>query len=331
VLVTSEPASWNGKYLIVNTAADGTGAAMNGTGTANVTSSGGKILSTSTIDGYALTVTSAGEVHPNQTSSSQELIAYDIKFSDGNWLYWYSNKYKQTSEDQSSRHNKCTLFYDNGGVRLMSAGYNVNLNGDPLSTTPSKNYLYYSSNKFTMSSSQASSRVQLYKLDDGGTTPGGGNDPTPTTATYTKVNSVSSGATYLIVSHNDALAFKGDGTTNGPYTAVAPADGVISASSTALKEYEAIITEESAGQYSIYFTNLKQYLYYQNSSSGLAWSAQHDSSNDFSLTILNSGENAGSFVFTKSEKYLYYNGTQFKIGGSGANIGVHLYQKTENP
>jgi len=165
VLVTGEPASWNGKYLIVNTATDGTGTAMNGSSTASVTISGGKILSDETVDGYALTVASAGEVHPNQTDSNGTLIAYDIKFSDGNWLYWYSSKYKQTSETQSSRHNKCTLLYDNGGVRLMSAGYNVDLDGKALSSTPSKNYLRYSSVSYTMGSSYANERVQLYKLE----------------------------------------------------------------------------------------------------------------------------------------------------------------------
>ena len=166
VLVTSEPASWDGTYLIVNTAADGTGVAMNNTSTANVTISGGKILSTPEVDGYALTVTSAGEVHPNQTDANQGLIAYDINFSDGEWLYWYSNAYKQNTETLSSRHNKCTLLYDNGGVRLMSAGYNVNLSGGSI-TAPSKNYLYYESSGFSMSSSQSSARVQLYMLDDG--------------------------------------------------------------------------------------------------------------------------------------------------------------------
>ena len=181
VLITSEPANWDGTYLIVNTAADGAGYAMNGTGTASVTISGGKILSTPEVDSYALTVTSAGEVHPNQTSSSQGLIAYDINFYDGDWLYWYSSTYKQTSETLSTRHNKCTLYYNNDGVRLMSAGYNVNLNGGSI-TAPSKNYLYYSSNKFTMSSSHADDRVQLYVRDDG-------RQPqtlsfTPTEATY---------------------------------------------------------------------------------------------------------------------------------------------------
>jgi len=173
VLVTSEPASWNGKYLIVNTAADGTGSAMNGTGTANVTISGGKILSTSTVDGYALTVTSAGEVHPNQLSG-ESLIAYDIQFNDNYYLFWFNNAFKYSENQQTGREGltyyRCTLKYDNG-VRIMSAGY-------PLSEgyTPGKYYLYYqSSGSYTMSSSQSSSRVQLYKLDEGGDTP----TPTP--------------------------------------------------------------------------------------------------------------------------------------------------------
>ena len=168
MLVTSEPGSWDGTYLIVNTAADGTGTALNGTETATVTITGGKILSTPEVDGYALTVTSAGEIHPNQTDDSQGLIAYDINFYDGNWLYWYSSAYKQTTETRGDRHNKCTIYYDNGGVRLMSAGYKVGLDGNTLSSVPSKNYLYYqSSGSFTMSSSHASDRVQLYMLDDG--------------------------------------------------------------------------------------------------------------------------------------------------------------------
>lgn len=182
VLVTSEPASWDGKYLIVNTAADGTGTAMNGDVTASVTISGGKILSDETTDGYALTVTSAGEIHPNQTSSSQGLIAYDIRFNDGDWLYNYSSQYKQTSEDQGSRHNKCTFYYDNGGVRLMSAGYLTNLSGQTLSSVPGHYYLNYQSSGFTMTKDQTNARVQLYILDDGRQTQNLSFNPT--TATY---------------------------------------------------------------------------------------------------------------------------------------------------
>lgn len=344
VLVTSEPASWNGKYLIVNTAADGTGSAMNGTGTANVTISGGKILSTSTIDGYALTVTSAGEVHPNQTSSSQGLIAYDIKFSDGDWLYWYSSKYKQTTENQSTRHNKCTLFYDNGGVRLMSAGYNVNLNGESISD-PSKNYLYYqTSGSYTMSSNHASDRVQLYKLEDG-STPGGGDDPgDDPTPSYTKVTSITSGATYLIVSadadnYNGAdgtKAFTGD--QNGTAATVNNAAGVITGDYTA---YEFVISA-SGSDYTLlgpngYVTG--------NANSGSRYIQVSSTAGTMSLSMADDftgtdGQVADAFYFyytktsgtSTSKEVLYFNADKaFKVGGTGRKYGVYLYKKVENP
>lgn len=334
VLVTSEPASWNGKYLIVNTAADGTGSAMNGTGTANVTISGGKILSTSTIDGYALTVTSAGEIHPNQTDSSQGLIAYDITFSDGDWLYWYSSKYKQTSENQSTRHNKCTLFYDNGGVRLMSAGYNVDLSGQPLSSTPSKNYLYYqTSGSYTMSSSHSSDRVQLYKLDDGGTTPGGGDDPqppTPSTTTYSRV-SFATGITtgkYLIVNPADAQVFTT--VTSYPNSAsVTPSSGVISGD---YVSYEVTITK-SGDNYTIQNAS-GQYLYYVYTSGDTETRVAYKSDTEnWAASSVSSDANGFDLNCSggSGRQHIYWNnssaGTFFKIGSQTS--GVHLYKKAD--
>ena len=335
VLVTSEPASWNGKYLIVNTATDGTGSAMNGTGTANVTISGGKILSTSTVDGYALTVTSAGEVHPNQTESSQGLIAYDITFSDGDWLYWYSSKYKQTTEDQSSRHNKCTLFYDNG-VRLMSAGYNVNLSGQTISD-PSKNYLHYSSSnsKYTMGSSYANDRVQLYKLDEGGTTPGGGDDsepPTPTSTSYSRV-SFAAGITtgkYLIVNPADAQVFTT--VTSYPNSAsVTPSNGVISGD---YASYEVTITK-SGNNYTIQNAS-GQYLYYVYTSGDTQTRVAYKSDTE-NWAVSSVSSDANGFDLNcaggSGTQHIYWNnssaGTFFKIGSQ--STGVHLYKKADNP
>jgi len=146
--------------------------------------------------------------------------------------------------------------------------------------------------------------------------------------TYTKVTSITSGGTYLIVSHKDKLAFKGDGTTNGSSTSVTPDNGIITASSSnEFEEYEVIIKEESSGQYSIFFIKLNKYLYYQSSNSGLAYGETHSQNNDFTLDTVQTGDYSGSFLFTKSSKYLYHNGTQFKIGGSGSTYGVHLYKK----
>lgn len=364
VLVTSEPASWNGKYLIVNTATDGTGTAMNGTATASVTISGGKILSNETIDGYALTVASAGEVHPNQTNSSEQLIAYDIKFSDGDWLYWYSSQYKQTSEDQSTRHNKCTLLYDNGGVRLMSAGYNVNLSGQTIST-PSKNYLYYSSGSYKMSSSSANERVQLYKLEgSGGTTP---EPPTPSTnTTYTRISThtgLESG-TYIIVSScgtadkSGLWVFTGDGTNYAG--SVSSNSGNISLStdkstitiSGETTAYEFEITRN--GDVATLKNMSKGYLFMDrradgNTSQYIGFSKEfsdiptNNCTGEFTIDKPESVSTDANAVFFYAEygssnQYLYSKDTQnsFKIGGSGApnqassNVyygGVLLYKK----
>ena len=331
VLVTSEPASWDGTYLIVNTASDGSGSAMNGTGTASVTISNGKIRSTSSVDSYALTVTSANEVHPNQTDSNQGLIAYDIKFNDGNWLYWYSSKYKQTSEDQSSRHNKCTLYYDNGGVRIMSAGYNVNLNGEALSSNPSKNYLYYSSSSFTMSSSHASDRVQLYKLDEG-SNPGGGDDPTPSTSTYSRV-SFATGITtgkYLIMNPSDAQVFTT--VTSYPNSAsISPSNGVISGD---YASYEVTITK-SGDNYTIQ-NGSGQYLYYVYTSGDTETRVAYKSdAENWAASSVSSDANGFDLNCSggSGRQHIYWNnstaGTFFKLGSQ--STGVHLYKKADNP
>ena len=331
VLVTSEPASWDGTYLIVNTASDGSGSAMNGTGTASVTISNGKIRSTSSVDSYALTVTSANEVHPNQTDSSQGLIAYDINFNDGDWLYWYSSKYKQTTENQSTRHNKCTLYYDNGGVRIMSAGYNVNLNGEALSSNPSKNYLYYSSSSFTMSSSHASDRVQLYKLDEG-SNPGGGDDPTPSTSTYSRV-SFATGITtgkYLIVNPSDAQVFTT--VTSYPNSAsVSPSNGVISGD---YASYEVTITK-SGDNYTIQ-NGSGQYLYYVYTSGDTETRVAYKSdAENWAASSVSSDANGFDLNCSggSGRQHIYWNnstaGTFFKLGSQ--STGVHLYKKADNP
>ena len=349
VLVTSEPASWDGKYLIVNTASDGTGTALNGTGTASVTISGGKILSTNTVDGYALTVTSAGEVHPNQTSSSQGLIAYDITFSDGEWLYWYSSKYKQTSETQSSRHNKCTLFYDNGGVRLMSAGYNVNLDGQSIST-PSKNYLRYSGGGYSMGSSYANERVQLYRLNGGGTTPDPGpgpEPPTPTTSTYTRISGSDAlvTGTYLIAEKTDAYLYNASNVqnaTHGGYSTITSTTGITREGTTIT------LTEDLVASHEFVFTvtgdnltitpaggeNAGKYMYATNNVSNTYIDFQ---TSENSFTIDPQEGNLVYFYTLKGSdhEYLYKKSSDsfFKLGGSGApssantSAGIYLYKK----
>jgi len=154
--------------------------------------------------------------------------------------------------------------------------------------------------------------------------------------TYTKVDEIISGGTYLIVSHLDNLAFEGDAETpTGASKSVTPNNGIITASSYMEYEaYEVVIKEESSEHYSIYFTKLKRYLALNSSTdSGLSSSdswASGSTSTDFTMSKVASGDYSGSFLFaarSSSSRVLYHNGTQFKLGGSGTSKGVHLYKK----
>jgi len=219
--------------------------------------------------------------------------------------------------------------------------HNVDLTGEHIfyKGNSSSYYIYYNTStgiwdneKINTSSGTpaSTSKTALYVVDDG-STPDDPEPPTPSTVSYTKVDAVTSGATYLIVSHTDALALVGNGDTsnnNTNYVSVSPSAGVISGTASDFENCEAVITEESSGSYSIYFTGLKQYIYYVSSQSGLGYESTHNSSHDFTLsTVPSGGAYAGSFLFTKSSRYLYYNDTFFKIGGSGSSLGVHLYKK----
>ena len=154
--------------------------------------------------------------------------------------------------------------------------------------------------------------------------------------TYTKVDEIISGGTYLIVSHLDNLAFEGDAETpTGASKSVTPNNGIITASSYMEYEaYEVVIKEESSEHYSIYFTKLKRYLALDNSTnSGLSSSdswASGNTSTDFTMSKVASGDYSGSFLFaarSSDSRVLYHNDTQFKLGGSGTSKGVHLYKK----
>jgi hypothetical protein len=155
--------------------------------------------------------------------------------------------------------------------------------------------------------------------------------------TYTKVNEITSGGTYLIVSHLDKLAFEGDANTpTGASKSVSPNNGVISASSNnEFEAYEVVIKEESSEHYSIYFSKLKRYLALDNNTnSGLSssdsWTSGSTSTTDFTMSKVTSGDYSGSFLFAArsgSSRVLYHNDTQFKLGGSGTSKGVHLYKK----
>lgn len=161
-------------------------------------------------------------------------------------------------------------------------------------------------------------------------------------ATYVKASSLTVGGTYLITDVDDTRLFKG--ATDGSYIGISPASGVITDANNAYSGYEFTVTQ-SGSKYCIRFNDgrylLCDYSTGGNSTTGLVFeSSQPSSEYLYSLTV--SGER---FEFMTAQRnssstseVLYYKPSSmggtgadtFKIGGSGAGIGVHLYLKTSS-
>ena len=345
VKVTSEPENWAGTYLFVDeTSKKAFAAFSNVTGYAvNVTiNSDGTITSNSTVDTYALTVKDAGRQHGNSNVSNQE--AYTIQNTDGKYIYVSQQAIQigDTNVGGSGNYTYYAAFKyfnnntDNPGVQVLSA----NNSGSTVY------YLGYGNNAFSYeggnppSSANQARRVSLYKLSDGGVTPGP-DDPTPTTGTtYVKATALTVGGTYLIVDVDDQRLFKGN--SDGSYVSVSPSNGVITDDNGSMSAYEFTVTQ-SGSKYCIRFNDGKYLMCDYNSTSGNSTTGltfeqnQPDAQYLYSLTVTN-----GVFFFmtaqrnsTSTSEYLYYKpqalgGTgpdTFKIGGSGSTIGVHLYLK----
>ena len=154
---------------------------------------------------------------------------------------------------------------------------------------------------------------------------------------YSKTSTLSADGTYLIVDVSDTRLFKG--TTDGKYLTVSPEDGVISDTTGSMEAYEFTV-ENQGDRYYLRFNDGKYLIcdYDNDGQSGLSY--VDDPSKvpyPFALTVVNNG----GFCFSTTQKpntsqtdqVLYYkpgtgNGCDmFKIGGSGRNIGVHLYMK----
>ena len=150
---------------------------------------------------------------------------------------------------------------------------------------------------------------------------------------YTKVSSITVGGTYLLVDADDKRLFKGE--TDGSFGNVSPEDDVITDVGGTLTGYE--FTVESDGSKFYLKSNDGKYLvcdYTNNSSAGLAYvNAPSDVRYPYALTTGNNG----AFFFSTTQvnspsntnQVLYFKAADniFKIGGSGTNLGVHLYMK----
>ena len=303
-----------GKYLIVNPAdAQVFTTVTSYPNAVDVTPASGVISGDFT--SYELTITKNGSEYTIQNSSNE-------------YLY-----YVYTSGNTQSR-----VAYQGTANGTWSANaVSGDANGFDLNwvSGSSSQHIYWSETFFKIGSQ--TSGVHLYKLSDG-TTPDPG--PEPTTPSYTKVTSITSGATYLIVSadadnYNGAdgtKAFTGD--QNGTAATVNNAAGVITGDYSA---YEFVISA-SGSDYTLlgptgYVTG--------NATSGSRYIQVSSTAGTMSLSMASDftgqeGQVADAFYFyytktsggSTSKEVLYFNKDgAFKVGGTGRKYGVYLYKK----
>ena len=197
---------------------------------------------------------------------------------------------------------------------------------------------YLSYDNYFLRAASGNNHLALYKLSGGSTPIPDDTEP----AVYSKVSSLTAGETYLIVDVSDIRLFTGS--TDGSFVSISPVNGVITDTDGVMAGYEFTV-EESGSNYYLKF-NDGSYLVddYTNgdNQSGLRYMASQTTvPYPFSLTVDN-----GVFFFSTTQigqtqntnEVLYYKpealgGTgpnRFKIGGSGRDIGVHLYQKVDS-
>jgi len=210
VKVTSAPSDWSGTYLFVDESSSQAFAAFSDESdhAVPVTISNGMIEAGSSVDKYALTVTSTGKNHTQSDLSN--LTAYDVRNSDGKYIYWSSHAddgvvldNNNIYESHPSNSDKDTQYghafkYSNNAVQVMSAGFVSSF---------TRYYLRYSSSGSKFEYSSSSSTVQLYKLSDEVTPPG--QDDPQTGDYFVKVSSAPSSwdGTYLVVDEDANKAF----------------------------------------------------------------------------------------------------------------------------
>ena len=338
VRVTQDLDDWSGTYLFVDEAAGKAFAAFSGTTgyAVNVTIVDGVIASNSTVDRYALTVTDGGVQHAN--TSGQR--AYDVRNADGKYIFYSSSTLQIADSHHRNNYDYYHAFKYQIGATPQESGVQVLSSGN--SSGFNKYYLGYESSAFGYLQNGDSRRVQLYKLSDDVTPTPGPDDPTPTTGTtYTKVNALTVGGTYLITSVADDQLFNGSIANNNNHVAISPVGGVISDASNAYSAYEFTV-EQSNGRYYLKFNDGKYLvcdytngdgttgLRYVNAQSNVTYPYSLTVNNgafEFSTTQMNSTSSTNQVLYYKTANMSGSGQNNFKIGGSGAGVGVHLYLK----
>jgi hypothetical protein len=155
---------------------------------------------------------------------------------------------------------------------------------------------------------------------------------------YVKATSLTVGGTYLVVDVSDTRLFTG--ATNGSYVSVSPASGVITDNNGTMSAYEFTVTQ-SGSKYCLMFGGqylIDDYSTNGNSTTGIVYESTKPSDTylydytvnngvfEFSTAQRNSS-NTGEVLYYKPQSMGGTGADTFKLGGSGAGIGVHLYLK----
>lgn len=146
VKVTTTPEDWSGKYLILSTGTNAFNGQISTTSTkyglyAPVDVSDGKIVSNSTVDAYAVTITKSGD-------------HYTIKTANNLYLYWTSgNSLNGNAQLQSDSKSFWSISNNNGAISIA----NVN--------TPTR-LIRFNSDRFACYTTNTGTLINLYKLED---------------------------------------------------------------------------------------------------------------------------------------------------------------------
>lgn len=163
VKVTTTPEDWSGKYLILSTGTNAFNGQISTTSTkyglyASVTVSDGKIVSNSTVDAYAVTISKSGDYYTIKTASNQ-------------YLYWTSgNSLNESVQLQSDNKSLWSITNDNGSVSIANGNTSARV-------------IRFNSDRFACYATTTGTLINLYKLEEGSSTPGDGGE-TPTSVTY---------------------------------------------------------------------------------------------------------------------------------------------------
>lgn len=146
VKVTTTPEDWSGKYLMLSTGVNAFNGQISTTSTkyglyASVVVSDGKIVSNSTVDAYAVTITKSGDY-------------YTIKTAGNLFLYWTSgNSLNGNAQLQNDSKSLWSISNNNGTISIA--------NGNT-----SERLIRFNSDRFACYTTNTGTLINLYKLED---------------------------------------------------------------------------------------------------------------------------------------------------------------------